>query len=83
MHSQDEELHMDQRLFTQAQVDQMIAQAVADTREACAQLADNESIPEGPMPESLKGKGEEYMCRLGVIATKRNIAASIRAMGAQ
>lgn len=74
---------MQDRLFTQAEVNQLIAQAVADTREACAQLADNESVPEGPMPESLKGKGEEYLVRVGVIATKRNIAAAIRATGAK
>jgi hypothetical protein len=74
---------MTQSLFTQDQVDQMVAQAVANTREACAQLADQEPEPEGPLPEEFKGKGEEYMCRLGVIATKRNIAASIRAMGVQ
>ena len=70
---------MQDRLYTLAEVNQLIAQAVDKAREACAQLADQEPEPQGAMPDEFKGKGEEYMCRLGVISTKRNIAAAIRA----
>lgn len=68
-----------ERMFTLAQVQQMIAEAVAAERAACVQLVNQEPELEGPMPDNLRGKGEEYLARLAVKATKRNIAAAIQA----
>ena len=68
-----------ERMFTLAQVQQMIAEAVAAERAACVQLVNQEPELEGDMPDHLRGKGEEYLARLAVKATKRNIAAAIQA----
>lgn len=69
---------MTERLFTLAEVELMIAAAVAEERAACVELVAAEPELEGPMPEHLKGKGEEYLARLAVRATKRNLIAAIQ-----
>jgi hypothetical protein len=68
-----------ERMFTQVEVDALIAQAVAAEREACVQLVLAEPELEGDMPEQLKGMGEEYLARLAVKATKRNVIQALRA----
>lgn len=68
-----------ERTFTLAEVQQMIAHAVAAERAACVQLVLSEPELEGPMPDHLRGKGEEYLARLAVKATKLNVVARLRA----
>jgi hypothetical protein len=81
MGAQDEELPMTGRMFTQAEVDELIAQAVAAEREACVLLVLSEPELEGDMPAHLRGLGEEYLARLAVKATKRNVIQALRARG--
>lgn len=68
-----------QRMFSQDEVDALIAAAVAAERAACVQLVLAEPELEGDMPEHLRGLDKQYLARLAVKATKRNIAAAINA----
>ena len=58
-----------------------LAQARAEEREACALIADATTGPVGPMPEALNKHAKETLARATVMATKREIAAAIRARG--
>ena len=57
------------------------AAAAAEEREACALIADATTGPVGPMPEALNKHAKETLARATVMATKREIAAAIRARG--
>jgi hypothetical protein len=67
--------------FTPAEVVARVAQARRDALEEAALAAENEPEPEGDPPPELHGRSVKNIATASVRATKRNIAAAIRALG--
>ena len=64
-----------------AKIGQMIQQARRDALEEAARIAENEPEPEGAPPPELHGRSVKNIATASVRATKRSIAAAIRALG--
>jgi hypothetical protein len=64
-----------------AKIGQMIQQARRDALEEAALAAENELEPEGDPPPELHGRSVKNIATASVRATKRSIAAAIRALG--
>ena len=66
--------------LTPAEVEARIATAHKDALEEAALVAENEPEPEGEPPPELHGRSVKNIATAAVRATKRSIAAAIRAL---
>jgi hypothetical protein len=66
--------------LTPADVDARVKEARRDALEEAARVAENEPEPEGDPPPELHGRSVKNIAIASVRATKRSIAAAIRAL---
>jgi len=66
--------------LTPAEVEARVADARRDALEEAARVAENEPEPEGDPPPELHGRSVKNIAIASVRATKRSIAAAIRAL---
>jgi hypothetical protein len=67
-------------VLTPAEADARVAQARRDALEEAARAAENEPEPEGDPPPELHGRSVKNIAIASVRATKRSIAAALRAL---